>query len=161
MRRRKLSLREIRTAETRKRALRVLSRTRRGQSLSEAARVVGIKPETVRKYLPSQFHQDAPGKPWVPTESDRLSAVMNVLTPQGRIAVTVRSSRERSRQGRYDIALRKWRLGEPGAEAELSAFKGQKVGGYTLITNPKLLATLEDAGQIDFDELYTSLGSRA
>ncbi len=160
MRRRKAIPRRRREADTRNRAVRVLSHTRRGESLSQAARAVGIKPATVRKYLPAQFHQDAPGKQWIPTESDRLTVRMNVLTPKGRIAVPVRSSKERTRQGRYDIALRKWRLNEPGAAAELAAFEGQKVGGHTLITDVKLLSSLEDAGQIDFEELYTSPASR-
>jgi len=158
--RRKANSRDKRAAETRKRAFRVLRRTRRGESLSEAARKVGIKPATVRRYLPAQFHQDARGKRWTPTKSDRLTALMNVLTPQGRIAVPVRSSKERSRQGRYDIALRKWRRNEPGADAELVAFEGQKVGGHTLITDVKLLASLEDAGQIDVEELYASPAGR-
>lgn len=140
------------------RALRnVLARTRRGESLSRAARAEGIKPTTVRKYLPGQFHQDAPGKRWKPTKSDRLTATMNVLTPLGPIAVPVRGLKERSRLNRYDIALRRWREGRPGADAELATFEGQTVGGYPLITDVKLLATLEDAGLLDFDELYASV----
>ncbi len=160
MRRRKANSRSKRAAETRKRALRVLSRTRRGESFAQAAHAVGIKPATVRKYLPNQFHQKAPGKRWTPTKSDRLTALMNILTPQGRIVVPVRSSKERSRQGRYDIALRRWRSSKPGADAELAVFEGQTVGGHRLITDVKLLAELEDAGQLDFEELYVSFVSR-
>ena len=145
-----------REKDARKRALRVLSRTRRGESLSKAARAVGIKPATVRKHLPNQFHQSASGKPWKPVSSDRLSAVMNVVTPSGPIGIPVRGSKERSLLGRYNIALRNWRSGKPGAEADLKAFEGRRVGGHLLITDPKLLATLEDAGQIDFEELYSS-----
>ncbi len=153
---RKTTARNKRDVETRKRALRVLSRTRKGESLARAARTVGIKPATVRKYLPNQFHQTAPGKPWKAAKSDRLSVLMNVLTPTGPISVPVQSSRERSRLGRYNIALRNWRLGRPGAEAELKDYEGRRVAGHVLITDPKVLATLEDAGQIDFEELYSS-----
>lgn len=153
---RKAISRTKREAETRKRALRVLSRTRRGESLSKAARAVGIKPATVRKYLPGQLHQSAPGKPWRAAKSDRLTALMNVLTPSGPISAPLRGSKERSLLARYNIALRNWRLGKPGADAELAAFEGKRVGGHTLITDVKLLATLEDAGQIDFEELYSS-----
>jgi hypothetical protein len=160
MRRRNANSRRRRAAETRKRALRVLSRTRRGEALSQAVRAVGIKPDTVRKYLRAQFHQDAPGKRWTPTKSDRLAAQMNVLTPLGPITVPVRGSKERSRLGRYYIALRRWRLGKPGADAELAAFKGQRVAGHALLTDVQLLATLEEAGAMDFEELYTSLASR-
>ncbi len=120
-----------------------------------------MKLATVKKYVGSQFHQDAPGKRWKPTKTDRLSDRMNVLTPQGPTTITVRGSRQRTRLGRYNIALAKWRRGEPGADAELAAFEGQTVGGHPLITDVKLLTTLEDAGALDFDELYSSLAGGA
>jgi hypothetical protein len=82
---------------------------------------------------------------------------MNVLTPFGQTVVPVRGSKDRSRLGQYNRALRRWRRGEPGADSELAAFQGQQVGGLTLITDVKLLANLEDAGQIDFEELYSTL----
>ena len=147
--------------ETRNRALKVLRQVRRGTSLSKAARVEHMKPTTVRKYLRSQFRQDAPGKPWKTTKSDRVTAQMNVLTPLGRTTAPVRGSRERLRLGAYETALRKWRSGVPGAEAELAAFDGQTVGGHPLIADVKLLATLEDAGVLDFEELYSSFTGAA
>jgi hypothetical protein len=116
-----------------------------------------VKLATIKKYLGSQFHQDAPGKRWKPTKSDRLTFQMNVLTPLGLMTVPVRGSRQRSQLGRYDIALGKWRRGEPGSAAQLAAFGGQVVGGHPLITDVKLLAALEDAGALDFEELYSSL----
>jgi hypothetical protein len=156
MRKRKSIPRSEREAKTRDRSLRVLRRTRHGESLSQAAGAEHIKPATVRKYLGKQFRQEGPGKRWVPTKSDRLTMPMNILTPLGRTPAPVRGSRERKRQGEYEVALRKWRSGIPGAEAELAAFDGQTVGGHPLITDFKLLATLEDAGVLDFEELYSS-----
>ena len=150
-----------RQAQARTRALHVLARIRRGESLSQAARAEHVKPATVRKYLGSQFRQDAAGKRWKPTKSDRLTAHMNVLTPLGLTTVPVRGSRDRIRLGRYNIALARWRRGEPGADAEFAAFEGQTVGGHPLITDVKLLATLEDAGVLDFEELYASLAGGA
>jgi len=150
-----------REKEIHDRCLRVLRRTRRGESLSHAARAEHIKPDTVRRKLGKQFHQESPGKRWVPTKSDRLTTTMNILTPLGRTPATVRGSRERKRQGQYEIALRRWRSGAPGAEAELAAFEGQTVGGHPLITDVKLLATLEDAGVLDFEELYSSFAGAA
>ncbi len=149
--------RNQREVEARTRALHALARVRRGESLSQASQAEHVKLSTIKRYLGNQFHQDAPGKRWNATKSDRLSAQLNVLTPQGTIVATVRGSRERIRLGRYNIALRKWRLGEPGAEAELAKFEGKRVGGHLLITDTKLLATLEDADVMDFDELYSSL----
>jgi hypothetical protein len=77
------------------------------------------------------------------------------------ITVPVTGSLERSRLGRYDIALRKWRAGEGGAEKALRAFRGQKVAGYVLITETKLLIQLEKAGQLDFDTLYSFFGAKS
>jgi hypothetical protein len=89
-----------------------------------------VKAATVLKHLPKEFHQDAPGKPWKPvSNSDRLSARMNVLTKRGVVQARARGSRERSRLGRHGIAIRKWREGRPGAEADLATFEGQTVGG--------------------------------
>jgi len=157
MRHRNAIPRNEREEAARKRAGRVLSRTRRGESASRAAHAEHIKLATVMKYLGSQFHQDAPGRRWKPTKSDRLTFQMNVLTPFGPMTVPVRGSRQRTLLGRYDTALRKWRRGEPGAEAELAAFERKTVGGHPLITDVKLLATLEDTGELDFEELYSSL----
>jgi hypothetical protein len=139
----------------------VLARVRRGESLSRAASAEHIKPATVKKYLGGQFHQDAPGKPFKATKSDRLAAPMTVLTPLGPTTASVRGSRQRALLGRYDIALRKWRRGDRGTERELATFAGQSVGGYPLITDVKLLAALEDAGSLDFEELYSSFAGAA
>ncbi len=161
MRKRKSISRSERESTTRDRSLRVLRRTRHGESLAQAARAEHTKPATVRKYLGKQFRQEGPGKRWVPTKSDRLTMPMNILTPLGRTPAPVRGSRERKRQGQYEVALRKWRSGTPGAEAELAAFDGQTVGGHPLITDVELLATLEDAGVLDFEELYSSFSGAA
>ena len=85
---------------------------------------------------------------------------MNVLTEDGHQPTLVKGWRERSRLGRYDNALKRFRGGERGALAELMSFKGQKVGGKELITDPDILMTLEEAGLLDFDELYTSSRGR-
>jgi hypothetical protein len=150
-----------RQAAARSRALKVLRRVRRGVPLSNAARAERVKVGTVKKYVGTQIHQDAPGKRWKASKSDRLTDRMNVVTPLGPQAIPVRGSTERSRLGRYNTALRRWREGKPGAVAELAAFEGRTVGGHPLITDVKLLATLEDAGVLDFDELYASLAGGA
>jgi hypothetical protein len=134
---------------------------RRGESLSRAARAEHVKPATVKKYVGGQLRHHAPGKRWKSTKSDRLTAYLNVPTPLGPVTVPVRGSRERSRLARYNVALARWRRGEPGADAELAAFEGQTVGGHPLITDVGLLATLEDAGALDFEELYGSLARGA
>ena len=157
MKRRKANPKGERQAQAYTRALRTLTRMRDGESLSHAARIEHIKPATVRKYLRGHLRQTASGKRWNPSKSDRLTDIMNVLTPLGPIAVPVRGSRQRSRLGRYTTALAKWRRDERGSEAKLKAFAGQTVAGHPLITDVSLLATLEDAGVLGFEELYASL----
>jgi len=149
--------RTVRAEEARNRALHALARVRRGESLSKAAKSGHTKPSTVLKHLSNQFHRDGPGKQWSATKSDRLSARMNIVTPQGPITALVRGSRQRTILAEYNIALRKWRENRPGAQAELAKFEGKRVAGHVLITDTKLLATLEDAGLLGFDELYSSL----
>ena len=152
--------RNQREVQSRTHALRALSRARRGEPISKAARAEHVKLSTVKKFVGNQHYQDAPGKRLKSTKSDRLTARMNIMTPLGLTTVLVRGSRERSRLGRYNIALAKWRRGRPGADAELKAFEGQKVGGHTLITDVRLLASPEDAGAIEFNELYSSIAGR-
>lgn len=157
MRRRNANPKGKRRSQAYTRSLRVLTRMRGGESLSHAARIEHTKPATVRKYLGPHLRQGASGKRWNPSKSDRLTAEMNVVTPLGPITVHIRGSRERLRLGRYTTAVARWRRGKPGAEAEIAAFAGQTVGGHPLITDIDLLATLEDAGVLGFEELYASL----
>jgi len=129
-------------------------------SLAKAAKLEHIKQSTFLRYAGTAVYRSGPGKPWRATKSDRLSAKMTVLTLQGPVFEVVRGSVERTRLGLYDIALRKFRAGEDGAVEELKKFEGQTVAGHVLITEPNLLIQLEEAGQLDFDELYYSAGAR-
>ena len=128
-------------------------------SLSKATRREHIKPNTFLRHVGSAVHRSGPGKPWKASKSDSLSARMRILTPQGPVFDVVRGSRERTRLARYEIALRKFRAGEDGAEKELATFRRLTVGGHVLVTDVNLLIQLEEAGQLDFDSLYYSVGS--
>jgi hypothetical protein len=143
---------------THRKSLATLARVRRGESLTAAARQEHIKPKTVQRHVGRALYRSGPNKPWKATKTDRLSAKMLILTERGPIFDVARSSIERTRLSRYDVALRKWRAGEDGAEQELAVFTGQMVAGHLLITNPDLLIRLEEAGQLDFDNLYYSVG---
>lgn len=84
-----------------------------------------------------------------------------VLTSHDPAEIIVRNSRERKLLHRYEFALRMLRAGEDGAESALKAFKGKRVGGHTLITDIKILIELEEAGQLDYEAFYASVGARA
>jgi hypothetical protein len=128
--------------------------------LAEACRVAGIKPSSFKREARTALYRSGKNKQWKATKSDRLEAVMNVLTEDGVQPTLVKGFRARARLGRYDNALRRFRGGERGAQANLFSFKGQKVGDRELITDPNILMTLEEAGLLDFDELYTSRRGR-
>lgn len=141
-----------------RKSLAVLAEVRRGESFNKAARQEHIKPKTVLRHVGTALYRSGPNKPWKATKTDRIPAKMTILTEQGPIFVVVRSSVERTRLSRYDIALRRWRAAEDGAEQELLTFKGQTVAGYELITDPDVLIRLEEGGGLDFDEFYASVG---
>jgi len=140
-------------------ALAALARMRRDNiSLSKAARLEHIKPDTVLRHVGSAVHRSGPGKPWKATKSDSLKARMRILTPKAPVLEVVRSSRERILLGHFETAIRMFRAGEDGAEKELQKFQGLKVAGHVLVTDLDLLIQLEEAGQLDFDNLYYSVG---
>ena len=106
----------------------------------------------------NNLYRSGPNKPWKATKSDHIAAKMTIITENGPVFAVVKSSVERTRLSRYDIALRKWRAAEDGAEQELLTFKGQTVAGHVLVTDPDMLIQLEEGGGLDFDELYYSVG---
>jgi hypothetical protein len=157
--RRYLTFKNERQTLAHEKALRSLRLMREeGLSLSAATRREHIKQNTFLRHVGSAVHRSGPGKPWKASKSDSLSARMRILTPQGPVFDVVRGLRERKLLASYEKALRKFRAGEDGAEKELSVFRGLTVGGRILVTDLNLLVQLEEAGQLDFDSLYFSVG---
>jgi len=150
-----------READLQRRVFRALRRMRDGESLSKATREERVKPKTFVRYVRQALRRSGPGKPWKAIPEDKLTSVMRVLTEFGLTPEIIRSSRERKLLGRYNRALRMFRAGEDGAEAALLRFRGKKVAGHILITDTKLLIQLEEAGRLDFDDLYSSLGEES
>jgi hypothetical protein len=162
VRRKKLIGAGGRKAITDPRVARALGLMRReGASASEAARREKMKLKTFRQRAGRYLYRSGPGKPWKARSEDQLSFSMTVLTTRGPAEVILRNSRERKLLHRYEFALRMFRAGEDGAEAALKAFKGKRVSGHTLITDIKILIELEEAGQLDYEAFYTSVGARA
>jgi hypothetical protein len=162
VRRRKLVRAGGRKAITDPRVARALGLMRReGVSASEAARLEKMKLKTFRQRAGRYLHRSGLGKPWKARTEDQLSFSMTVLTTSGPAEAIVRNSRQRKLLHRYEFALRMFRAGEDGAEAALKVFKGKRVGGHKLITDIKILIELEEAGQLDYEAFYTSVGARA
>jgi hypothetical protein len=85
---------------------------------------------------------------------------MNILTPQGQAVAEVPNANERELNANHVAAVTKWRRGERGAVAALAKFKDKTVAGLPLVVDPRVLAELEEAGELDFPELYVSPGGR-
>src|SRR5579862_6998043 len=91
------SRRSRRSQAARERALHVLAAMRQdpSQSLTTAAKLEGVKPETVKKYFSSALRKRM-GK-FRATKSDRYTVTLYVPDAQGNpVAVKTRSSRERT-----------------------------------------------------------------
>jgi hypothetical protein len=128
------------------------------ESLSKAARHAGIKAHTVIHHARAALRRSGPGKPWKAIPEDQLAAAMKIITRFGPTVDVVGSRRERDLLGRYNKALRMFRAAEDGAAAALRVFRGKTVAGHKLITDRDLLTQLEEAGKLDFDDLYSYLG---
>src|SRR5215469_14570171 len=82
-----------RNAKTYHRALLVLARMRRGESLSHAARNEGTTPRAVRKEVGKQLTRGPTGR-YVATSGDTLRRDVNVIGFDGYEPVVVRSSKQ-------------------------------------------------------------------
>lgn len=132
-----------RSRAARDRSLHVLAAMRRDPSLSlsRAARLEGVKPETVKKNFPlalrkteGQFHA---------TKSDRYAETLYVPDAHGNaVAVHTRSSKERTALGRYLSDLGRYLRGKHDA---LAAWHGKSIAGVPLLTAGRAITAIEPA----------------
>lgn len=134
---------------------------REGLSASQAARQEGMKLQTFLRAAGNVLYRSGRGKPWKVLDTDKLPFLVRIRTDQGRKTALARNLRERKIAHAHDSAIRMWRADEDGAEAALKAFEGKTVGGHRLITDTKLLTELEEAGQLDFEDLYAPPGAES
>lgn len=146
-----------REAHARDRALAAVARMRRDNlSLRAAAKTEGTDPATVRRYAGSALKQARRGARFRVTAYDRIARTLNLLTPQGTRAVTVRDSRTASRIAEYMNAIRTYvNTGDPSV---LARFRGKsfRAGGviHSFVTDPRTLDKLADAGVLAIEGLY-------
>jgi hypothetical protein len=127
----------------RDRALHVLAAMRHDPNLSltHAARLQGVKRETVKKYFPSALRQ-ANGK-FRATKSDRYAATLYVPDAQGSaVAVKTRSSKEREQLGQYLRDLGRYLRGKRDA---LAPWHGKRIAGVELVTAGRTIVVIEPA----------------
>ena len=143
---------KIRNKAVRRRALAVISRMRRrGESLSQAARILHTTPRTVRKFIGKQLRRTASGRYSV-KESDRLTRELNVFGPDGYELVSVRSFKQAQLASEHLNAVGRFlRTGDP---EWLKPFRGKRIGGIELLTDPDRLNQFADADLVKLDNLY-------
>lgn len=125
-------------------ALHVLAAMRRDPNLSltHAAKLQGVKRETVRKYFPSALPKAADGRYRI-TTSDRYVATLFVPGADGTpVSVKTRSSKERAQIGQYLRDLGRYLRGNRDA---LSEWHGKKIAGVELLTAGRTLKAIEPA----------------
>jgi hypothetical protein len=136
----------------RRRAVAVLSRMRnRGESLSKAARALHTTPRTVRKFAGSQLRRATSGRYSI-TRSDRLKREIFVFGSDGYEPVTVRSSKLATLASEHLIAV--GRFLRTGDTDWLKRFRGKRIGGVELLTNPKRIKEFAEADLVKLDALY-------
>ncbi len=110
-------------------------------SLTHAAKLQGVKRETIKKYFPSALKQ-ANGK-FRATKSDRYAATLYVPDAHGNsVAVKTHSSKEREQLGLYLRDLGRYLRGKRDA---LAPWHGKRIAGVELVTAGRAIVAIEPA----------------
>jgi hypothetical protein len=142
---------------SRDRAFHVVAAMRRDPnlSLSRAAKLEGVKPETVKKYLSSSLRKVA-GK-FAATKSDRHAATLYIPDKHGNpVPLPTRSSKDRKQASNYLRDLGRYKRGQKNA---LAKWYGKKIAGVTLVTDGRTIVAIEPA--LSEFSLYRALNGGA
>jgi hypothetical protein len=144
-----------RAYEAKQRAFHAIATMRlKGLSIEDASRQEGTKPATVKKYLPAALRRSKSGR-WVARKSDRYLRLLSLPGPHGPVMVRARGSKEAQFASAYLASLSRWARTEK--PYELAPFHGKRVGQFELVTAPRTLKALADAGLLQIDSLYAAL----
>lgn len=153
--------RKQRQEQARQRGLAAINRIRRGKSktLSAAARAEGTTVRSIRQNLPAALIQGS-GRRLRVKAGDPYSALVEITTDSGQVDAKARGSRERQLAGRHRSVVTSV-LGGKLPPSALEQFRGVRVGGHELISDPDRLFTLATAGALSqLDALYVSPETR-
>lgn len=138
-----VSQRSKRSQAARDRGLHVLAAMRRDPklSLTHAAKLEGVKPATVKKYLASALKRSN-GK-FRATKSDRYAETLYLPDKHGNpVLVPTRSSKERKQASAY---LRDLGRHLRGSKNALAKWHDKKIAGVELVTGTRVIMTIEPA----------------
>lgn len=137
--------------EARVRAAEALNEMRKHPELglSVAARRHHTTPQTVKTHFGHLLHRSSGGA-YRAAASDRERFVMDVVGPTGPVERGVRGSRARALNLEHHRALAVFAGPGGGDEAILARFRGKRIAGVELLTDPDLIERLADAGEFEF-----------
>jgi len=124
-------------------ALHVIAAMRRNPSLSltHAAKLQGVKPETVKRHFSSALRKT--GGRFKVTKSDRYAETLYVPDQHGNpIPLATHSSKERKQASAYLRDLGRYLRGDRNA---LSKWHGKKIAGVELVTAGRTIVSIEPA----------------
>ena len=130
-----------RSQSARDRALHVIAAMRREPSLSltQAAKLHGVKRETVRKYFSGVFKKV--GGHFKAAQADRYAQTLYLFDPQGnKVPIKTRSSKDRKAASRYLRDVGRYLRGQRDA---LAKWHGKRIAGLELVTAGRTLVSLE------------------
>jgi len=139
-------------SSARLRALSVLARMRRGESLAHAARLEHTTPRTVQRYVGSALIRRRRRGRIGAKRGDTFRREVNVLSADGYLPATARSFKEARLASQHLIAVD--RFLKTGNAELLKPFVGKRVGGVDLLTDPDRLGVFADADLVKLDALY-------
>ncbi len=146
---------EVATGPRYRTALDALNRTRKGESLTRAAKVVGMAPDTVLRYVGSAYERDARGR-WVPKSNDHLFRRMRFLDDHGKTWVEPANAKEARKIGAYWNAVDAWTEGDVTAlhRFERMRLRTRQKISLRFVTDPGQLQRLGYAHELGFEDLY-------
>lgn len=133
----------------------VISRMRRGVSLSKASEEFAIESSSVVE-LGHPALRKRNGR-YVVTKTDRLLRVINALLVEGKREIATRDSRQASIVGSHWAAVQRYL--QTGDDSALLRFKGKKVTDasgkrHLLLTDLKEIDRQAAAGVLSFESMY-------
>lgn len=137
-------------------SLQVLSRVRRGDSLSRAAADLRISTSTVRRYVGSALERDHRNR-WAAKPNDRLFRSMRFLDRRGLITVEPASAKEATKLSAYWSAVDHFLT--TGDDRQLRRFARMRLrtkqkSTVCFVTDPDFLERLASVGELEFEDLY-------
>ncbi len=155
--RRSVSALSKRSLAAQDRSFHALADARHGVKLPQALRDNGVTLRTFKKYLGSEIRQSRRGGRISVTRTDRRIRYLQLPGLQGPIDIDARGSAEARRAARYKAAVNRLLRGDLKA---LKRWKGKKIAGVQLITDPETLKRLAKEELLPY-ALYRSFSGGA